>query len=146
MAITSARIAPAAGSLQTRQSSVNRAGISTTNGICKRIGASHVTTPSSSSPTPSHRYGRVRSVLCKAEEKAFGGNWLPGSTPPPYLDGSLPGDVGFDPLGLGEDPEALKWYDMKWFMARCNCILPLYLVQNYPFFWISSMLTLDYFA
>lgn len=69
-----------------------------------------MTTPSSSSPTPSHRYGRVRSVLCKAEEKAFGGNWLPGSTPPPYLDGSLPGDVGFDPLGLGEDPEALKWY------------------------------------
>ena len=23
---------------------------------------------------------------------------------------SLPGDNGFDPLGLGEDPENLKWY------------------------------------
>jgi light-harvesting complex I chlorophyll a/b binding protein 5 len=23
---------------------------------------------------------------------------------------SLPGDFGFDPLGLGEDPESLKWY------------------------------------
>jgi hypothetical protein len=24
--------------------------------------------------------------------------------------GDLPGDFGFDPLKLGEDPEALKWY------------------------------------
>lgn len=23
---------------------------------------------------------------------------------------SLPGDYGFDPLGLGEDPESLRWY------------------------------------
>jgi hypothetical protein len=23
---------------------------------------------------------------------------------------SLAGDFGFDPLGLGEDPESLKWY------------------------------------
>ncbi|XP_074290828.1 photosystem I chlorophyll a/b-binding protein 5, chloroplastic-like [Silene latifolia] len=36
--------------------------------------------------------------------------WLPGLDPPPYLDGSLAGDFGFDPLGLGEDPESLKWY------------------------------------
>ncbi|KAJ4841551.1 hypothetical protein Tsubulata_001759 [Turnera subulata] len=36
--------------------------------------------------------------------------WLPGLDPPPYLDGTLPGDYGFDPLGLGEDPESLKWY------------------------------------
>ena len=28
--------------------------------------------------------------------------WFPGSTPPPWLDGSLPGDFGFDPLGLGK--------------------------------------------
>ena len=26
--------------------------------------------------------------------------WLPGSTAPPYLDGTLPGDVGFDPYCL----------------------------------------------
>ena len=26
------------------------------------------------------------------------------------LQFSLPGDFGFDPLGLGEDPESLKWY------------------------------------
>jgi len=28
--------------------------------------------------------------------------WFPGSTPPEWLDGSLPGDFGFDPLGLCE--------------------------------------------
>mmetsp|Transcript_21084 Transcript_21084/g.29189 ORF Transcript_21084/g.29189 Transcript_21084/m.29189 type:complete len:248 (+) Transcript_21084:102-845(+) len=36
--------------------------------------------------------------------------WLPGSKAPEYLDGSLPGDFGFDPLGLGSDPEMLKWF------------------------------------
>ncbi|RZS14954.1 hypothetical protein BHM03_00046719 [Ensete ventricosum] len=35
--------------------------------------------------------------------------WFPGSTSPPWLDGSLPGDFGFDPLGLGSDPESLRW-------------------------------------
>jgi light-harvesting complex I chlorophyll a/b binding protein 2 len=30
--------------------------------------------------------------------------WFPGSSPPPWLDGSLPGDFGFDPLGLGNQP------------------------------------------
>ncbi|XP_073385602.1 photosystem I chlorophyll a/b-binding protein 2, chloroplastic [Physcomitrium patens] len=36
--------------------------------------------------------------------------WFPGSQPPEWLDGSLPGDFGFDPLGLGSDPELLKWF------------------------------------
>ncbi|CAN8320826.1 unnamed protein product [Cochlearia groenlandica] len=36
--------------------------------------------------------------------------WLPGLEPPPYLDGKMVGDYGFDPLGLGEDPKSLKWY------------------------------------
>ncbi|RAL41160.1 unnamed protein product [Cuscuta campestris] len=38
------------------------------------------------------------------------GEWLPGLTSPAYLDGSLPGDNGFDPLGLAEDPESLRWF------------------------------------
>ncbi|CAH9081766.1 unnamed protein product [Cuscuta epithymum] len=29
---------------------------------------------------------------------------------PEWLDGSLAGDYGFDPLGLGRDPASLKWY------------------------------------
>jgi light-harvesting complex I chlorophyll a/b binding protein 2 len=28
--------------------------------------------------------------------------WLPGAEAPEWLDGSLPGDYGFDPLDLGE--------------------------------------------
>lgn len=36
--------------------------------------------------------------------------WFPGSTAPEWLDGSLPADFGFDPLGLGSDPELLKWF------------------------------------
>jgi hypothetical protein len=35
--------------------------------------------------------------------------WLPNVTPPKYLDGTLAGDNGFDPLGLGADPARLKW-------------------------------------
>ncbi|KAD4385322.1 hypothetical protein E3N88_25490 [Mikania micrantha] len=38
------------------------------------------------------------------------GEWLPGLASPGYLNGSLPGDNGFDPLGLAEDPENLKWF------------------------------------
>merc|ERR1712110_681193 len=36
--------------------------------------------------------------------------WLPGADAPSHLNGSLPGDFGFDPLGLGKDPQALTWY------------------------------------
>eukprot|EP01025_Chloroclados_australasicus_P054746 TRINITY_DN6520_c0_g1_i5.p2 TRINITY_DN6520_c0_g1~~TRINITY_DN6520_c0_g1_i5.p2 ORF type:complete len:265 (-),score=40.17 TRINITY_DN6520_c0_g1_i5:260-1054(-) len=36
--------------------------------------------------------------------------WNPGSTAPEWLDGSLAGDYGFDPLGLGSDPDALKYF------------------------------------
>ncbi|CAA0822024.1 light harvesting complex photosystem II subunit 6 [Striga hermonthica] len=35
-----------------------------------------------------------------------GGNFID----PEWLDGSLAGDFGFDPLGLGRDPAFLKWY------------------------------------
>ncbi|GFH12729.1 chlorophyll a-b binding protein, chloroplastic [Haematococcus lacustris] len=36
--------------------------------------------------------------------------WLPNIEAPAHLNGSLPGDSGFDPLGLGQDAERLKWY------------------------------------
>lgn len=36
--------------------------------------------------------------------------WLPGQPRPPYLDGSSPGDFGFDPLGLAEVPENFARY------------------------------------
>ena len=36
-------------------------------------------------------------------------SWFPGSKFPDHLDGTLVGDHGFDPLGLGKDPAKLKW-------------------------------------
>ncbi|KAK9270933.1 hypothetical protein L1049_026520 [Liquidambar formosana] len=50
---------------------------------------------------------RCARTVVQAQERP---TWLPGLDPPPYLDGTLAGDYGFDPLGLGEDPENLRWY------------------------------------
>uniref|UniRef100_A0A0F7H079 Chlorophyll a-b binding protein, chloroplastic n=1 Tax=Goodyera fumata TaxID=1390594 RepID=A0A0F7H079_9ASPA len=72
-----------------------------------------------SSTSRSHRNGSVifpqslsssssTSTLLLA--RARRDTWLPGLDPPPHLDGTLVGDFGFDPLGLGEDPESLRWY------------------------------------
>ncbi|KAL2610390.1 hypothetical protein R1flu_028963 [Riccia fluitans] len=47
------------------------------------------------------------SVRAEASERPL---WFPGSTAPAWLDGSLPADFGFDPLGLGSEPELLKWF------------------------------------
>ncbi|KAL9242455.1 hypothetical protein vseg_016448 [Gypsophila vaccaria] len=59
-------------------------------------------------------YVRTRSPVTSTRRVAVQAQarptWLPGLDPPPYLDGSLAGDFGFDPLGLGEDPKSLKWY------------------------------------
>jgi len=55
--------------------------------------------------------------------------WLTGSQAPAHLDGSLPGDFGFDPLGLGSDPERLAWYveaektNARWAMMAVAGIL-----------------------
>lgn len=34
--------------------------------------------------------------------------WLPNTERPSWLDGSLPGDRGFDPLGLAKPTEYLQ--------------------------------------
>ncbi|XP_057981328.1 chlorophyll a-b binding protein 7, chloroplastic-like [Malania oleifera] len=53
---------------------------------------------------------RTRSLsVCAAATDLDRPLWFPGSTPPPWLDSSLPGDFGFDPLGLGSDAENLRW-------------------------------------
>merc|ERR1719473_1755387 len=55
--------------------------------------------------------------------------WLPGSDAPSHLNGSLPGDFGFDPLGLGKDPQALMWYQQaelqhaRWAMLAVSGIV-----------------------
>ncbi|KAI3758946.1 hypothetical protein L6452_06519 [Arctium lappa] len=63
--------------------------------------------------TPIHspgRWGRGARHLRTSIQAQQRPTWLPGIDPPSYLDGTLAGDFGFDPLGLGEDPESLKWY------------------------------------
>ncbi|XP_075481757.1 chlorophyll a-b binding protein, chloroplastic-like [Primulina tabacum] len=81
--------------------------------------------------------------------------WFPGSTPPPWLDGSLPGDFGFDPLGLASDPETLKWFvqseivHCRWAMlGAAGIFIPEFLTKlgilNTPS-WYSAG-ELDYFT
>eukprot|EP00775_Hariotina_reticulata_P004546 gene4546-4798_t len=66
--------------------------------------------------------------------KQAGGNpdrpsWFPGTPFPAHLNGSLPGDHGFDPLRLGVDPAKLKWYQQaelqngRWAMLGAAGIL-----------------------
>jgi len=43
--------------------------------------------------------------MVRANAKA--GNWLPGSDTPAWLPESIPGNFGFDPLGLGKDADSL---------------------------------------
>merc|ERR1711998_628844 len=62
--------------------------------------------------------------------------WLPGSDAPSHLNGSLPGDFGFDPLGLGRDPQTLKWYQQaelqhaRWSMLAVSGILAQSIVRQ----------------
>merc|ERR1711897_14492 len=55
--------------------------------------------------------GERRAVVTRAGSVQEGRPmWLPGVSSPPHLDGSMQGDSGFDPLGLGANPDRLKWY------------------------------------
>jgi len=51
--------------------------------------------------------GPRRVVAAAAAERAA--VWCPGGPTAAHLDGTLPGDFGFDPLCLGADPEKLRW-------------------------------------
>ena len=67
------------------------------------------------------RFAAPRGLATRREERDM---WLGAVTvPPPHLNGSMPGDQGFDPLGLGVDPRRLAWYQEaelahgRWAMA-----------------------------
>jgi len=66
--------------------------------------------------------------------------WYPGASAPKHLDGSMPGDYGFDPLRLGVEPSTLKWYQEgeltngRWAMAAVAGILFTDLIGA-PKFW-----------
>lgn len=76
-------------------------------------------------------------VVCAAGRPT----WLPNLTPPKHLDGSLAGDFGFDPLGLGADPARLKWYaeaektNGRWAMMAVVGILGTEILGVQPSWW-----------
>eukprot|EP00897_Mesotaenium_endlicherianum_P001397 jgi/Mesen1/1285/ME000013S00770 len=81
--------------------------------------------------------------------------WFPGSPAPAWLDGSLPADFGFDPLGLGSEPELLKWFAQaelvhsRWAMlGAAGIFIPDLLthagILNVPFWYTAGDQT--YFA
>nr|AAB40979.1 light harvesting complex a [Volvox carteri f. nagariensis] len=65
----------------------------------------------------------------------------PAATLPGYLDGTLPGDFGFDPLYLGAEPSKLKWYAQaelvhaRFAMLAVAGILVPELLTNIGFSW-----------
>jgi len=67
--------------------------------------------------------------------------WAPGNDAPAHLDGTLPGDFGFDPLGLGKNPEKLSWYvqaelqNARWAMLGAAGIIVPDLLTKIGFPW-----------
>ncbi|RRT60771.1 hypothetical protein GW17_00025479 [Ensete ventricosum] len=84
---------------------------------------------------------------------------MPGQPRPPYLDGSAPGDFGFDPLRLGEVPENLERYKeselihCRWAMlavAQEWAAIPggqaTYLGNPVPWGTLPTILVIEFFA
>lgn len=71
--------------------------------------------------------------------------WAPGVEAPTYLDGTLPADYGWDPLGLGANPETLKWniqaelVHARWAMLAVAGILVQEIIRP-DVFWYEAAL------
>lgn len=82
-----------------------------------------------------------RSHVCSASANRK--LWAPGVEAPSYLDGSLPGDYGLDPMGLSADPKAMAWYRQaelvhgRWAMMGTAGILGQELL-NPDVFWYEA--------
>lgn len=93
-------------------------------------------------PLTKHTGGKARNVAARAADRKL---WAPGVEAPPYLDNSLAGDYGWDPLALSADPTALKWYRQselqhaRWAMMGCAGILGQELL-NPDQFWYEAAL------
>ncbi|PRW61250.1 light-harvesting of photosystem I [Chlorella sorokiniana] len=67
--------------------------------------AALASTPLVAKPTVA-RSSRRSTVAVRAQRDL----WFPGAASPAYLDGSMAGDRGFDPMGLGANPKMMTWY------------------------------------
>jgi len=77
-----------------------------------QVGSARVQKPSFMGSAKAFQVARVscsarRTMAVQASDRPM---WLNGADAPSHLDGTLAGDYGFDPLGLGTDPERLAWY------------------------------------
>eukprot|EP01025_Chloroclados_australasicus_P019991 TRINITY_DN209_c0_g1_i1.p2 TRINITY_DN209_c0_g1~~TRINITY_DN209_c0_g1_i1.p2 ORF type:complete len:286 (+),score=55.80 TRINITY_DN209_c0_g1_i1:101-859(+) len=88
--------------------------------------------------------GRQSGVQVRAAWKdARESMWYPGATPPSYLDGTMPGDYGFDPLRLGANEDLLPWYkeaeltNGRWAMMAVAGIL-FTDALGLPKFWLAG--------
>jgi light-harvesting complex I chlorophyll a/b binding protein 5 len=76
--------------------------------------------------------------------------WLPGAPGPAHLDGSLVGDYGFDPLGLGTNSDRLKWYqeaelmNARFAMLGCLGIMGAEVLGVPDKWWIAGAKDYDY--
>lgn len=72
----------------------------------------------------------ARSAALNVRAEGFEGmSWYPGAKGPKYLDGTMPGDYGFDPLRLGGNSTLLPYYQEaeltngRWAMMAVSGIL-----------------------
>jgi len=86
------------------------------------------------------------SVVVRA---AVRGNWLPGNDFPAHLENvKLPGNFGFDPLGLGADAERLSYFaeaervHCRWAMLGVAGIMLQELIRP-DIFWYTAPTTID---
>merc|ERR1711977_315800 len=83
----------------------------------------------------------LRNISCLATSERP--KWFPEAPIPDWLDGTFPGDRGFDPMGLGADPTALRWFRQselmhaRWAMLSVTGIL-LQEVIRPDLFWYEA--------
>jgi len=86
--------------------------------ICARVSTPVVTRQLKQ--TPAKTFAKValakratvsaRTALNVRSEGFEGMSWYPGAEGPAYLDGTMPGDYGFDPLRIGSNPTLLPYF------------------------------------
>ena len=104
-----------------------------------------------SSFSPPHLPSRLSPSFPQSVRVAAAANrpvWIPGAKAPAHLNGSLPGDRGFDPLSLGTDAGRLKWYaeaerqNARWAMIGVAGILGQEILGVQPKWFLHG--TVDY--